>query len=198
MSVAFRPFAKDWYINNKIMDDFIQDMLDAAKLDREFDIPYLAGYSKSGKKFYIDFDMPKGYINKVNKFIPTDKYLMVHEFIEKTLEEQFLKKGIDVPYQICHQVALRVERLAVENDGNDWNEYNRFMMKEVEKIGSRKDYTNVPKDLDLKPYYDEKDEATLKKMHAESLKNVNIVLSETLELLPRLLKGLTSKENVVE
>ena len=180
------------------MDLFIKDMLEATKLNREYDIPYLAGYSKSGKKFYIDFDMPKGYINKAGTFVPTDKYLMVHEFIEKTLEEQFLKKGIDAPYQICHQVALRVERLAVENDNADWNEYNKFMMREVKKIGSRKDYTNVPKDLDLKPYYDEDDEATLKKMHVESLKNLDNLIAEQLELLPELLKQLTEGKKSVQ
>jgi hypothetical protein len=192
MSVAFRPFAKDWYINNKIMDDFIKDMLQASKLDRTYDIPYLAGYSKSGKKFYIDFDMPKGYTDKAGKFIETDTYLMVHEFIEKTLEEQFLKKGIDAPYQICHQVALRVERIAVENDGVDWNEYNRFMMKEVKKIGSRKEYTNVPKDLDLKPYYDEKDKATLKKMHAESVEDPLQDIKDQLEILPLIMEALAN------
>lgn len=168
MSVAFRPFAKDWYINDKIMDDFIKDMMDEIKLNRDHDIPYLAGYSVSGKTFYIDYKMPKGFTNKKGKYISTDKYLMVHEFIEKTLEDALERAGLDVPYQLCHQMALRMERNAVENDAVDWNEYNKFMMDQVKEIGSRQDYPNTPKDLDLKPYRDEDDKATLAKMHTES------------------------------
>ena len=45
------------------------------KLDRRYDIPYLAGYSRNGKTIYIDRHMPKWFT-----FGPQDQYRSLPHF----------------------------------------------------------------------------------------------------------------------
>ena len=49
--------------------------------------------------------------------------------------------------------------------GIKWRDYDRFMQKYVKRIGDER-LTNVPKDLDLKPYRDEQDDDLLRRMLA--------------------------------
>lgn len=151
----FKPYAKDWYVSNKIFDQVIKAILDEVTVDRTYNIPYVAGYSKDGNTIYIDKDMPKSFKTTKGKLVETDQYLILHEAIEKTLLDRF-----KFPYQFAHQVALRLERDAVEADGVTWAEYNKFMMAQVDVIGKEK-VTKVPKNLDEKPYEDEDDSKTL-------------------------------------
>lgn len=153
------PYSTDWLINNKIFDESIDAIESKFKIDRDHDIPYVAGYSIDGKTIYIDKDMPKGFKSKSGKFIETDKYLILHEAIEKTFIDTFGEI-----YQLSHQIALRMERNAVEANGISWKEYNDFMMKYVKEIGDMKQFPNIPKNLDLTPYKDEKDFKTFQKM----------------------------------
>jgi hypothetical protein len=157
------PYSTDWHQSNKILDESIDFIESKFKIDRSHDVPYVAGYSKDGKIIFIDKDMPESFKSKAGKVIKTDKYLILHEAIEITLIERFGEI-----YQLAHQIALRVERDAVESAGISWKEYNDFMMKYVKEIGDMKKYPNVPKNLDLKPYEDEKDYKTLKDMFTES------------------------------
>lgn len=153
------PYSTDWLLNDKIFDESIDTIESKFKIDRDHEVPYVAGYSKDGKTIYIDKDMPKGFKSKSGKFIETDKYLILHEAIEKTLMESFGEI-----YQLAHQIALRVERSAVEANGISWKEYNDFMLKNVKEIGDLKTYKDLPKDLDLGPYEAEHDSKTLRRM----------------------------------
>jgi hypothetical protein len=156
------PFKDDWFVNNEIFDDAIAYIEKNFKIDRTHDVPYVAGYSKDWKTIYIDKDLPTGFKNKKGKKIDTDKYLTWHEVLECTLLDRF--KGDKLWYQMAHQIALRSERDAVEADGIDWKEYNNFFNKYIKKIADLTEYSDVPKDLDLKPYYDEDDYEALRKM----------------------------------
>lgn len=161
MSVADRPTGT-WHINSKELDDVVATILKDVKLDRDHDCPYVAGYSNNGKIIYIDHQMPKGFPYK-GKMIETDRYLIVHESVERNLEAGPPK----LKYLLAHQIAYRTERDCVIVDGIPWNLYDQFMMKQVKLIGGRASYPNCPKDLDLEPYRDSKDRATLRKMHFE-------------------------------
>jgi hypothetical protein len=127
------------------------------KLDRKHDIPYLAGYSVDGKTIYIDRHMPRAFKFR-GRSIETDRFLILHEEVEKTLIDQ-----LGLHYLHAHQIATRAEEAAVRAAGIKWRDYDRFMQKHVKTIGDER-LTKVPMDLDLKPYRDEHDDDLLRRM----------------------------------
>ena len=72
-------------------------------------------------------------------------------------------------YQMAHQIALRTEKDAVENDGHNWKGYNKLMMGFI-KADRKELLLSVPKDLDTQPYKDEHDFALLRQM-VKAMKN---------------------------
>jgi hypothetical protein len=127
------------------------------KLDRSHDVPYLAGYSVDGKTIYIDRHLPRTMIYKGRK-IEVDRYLIMHEEVEKTLIDQ-----LGLHYLHAHQIATRAEEAAVRADGILWRDYDRFMQKHVKSVGDER-LTKVPEDLDLRPYRDEHDFDLIERM----------------------------------
>ena len=115
------------------------------KVSREFQVPYLAGYSKDRRTLYIDCDSLQGFKDK-GTFVDTDKYLCIHEYVEDSCEDN------GASYNLGHACATLAELGAVADDGVDVDAYNYFMDQEVRKAGARKSYTNLPKNLDLLPY----------------------------------------------
>jgi hypothetical protein len=108
--------------------------------NREYDIPYVAGYSKDGKTIYIDKDVPDKY----------DRFLLVHERVEKALID-----GLGLKYQYAHQIAFRTEDACVKSSNIDVAEYNKFWDRYIKL--EREKINSVPKDLDLTPYEAEND-----------------------------------------
>jgi hypothetical protein len=90
--------------------------------------------------------------------IDTDRFLILHEEVEKTLIDQ-----LGLHYLHAHQIATRAEEAAVRAAGITWRKYDAFMQKYVKSIGDER-LTKVPKDLDLKPYRDEQDDDLLRRM----------------------------------
>jgi hypothetical protein len=148
----------EWYVSSLMMDRALDAVVRRAKkIDRNHDIPYLAGYSNDGKTIYIDRHMPKVWKYRKRE-IDTDRYLILHEEVEKTLIDQ-----LGLHYLHAHQIATRAEQAAIRAAGISWRDYDRFMQKFVKEIGDER-LTKVPADLDLKPYRDEHDDDLLKRM----------------------------------
>ena len=148
----------EWYVSDLMMDRALDAVVRRAKkLDRKHDIPYLAGYSVDGKTIYIDRHMPKT-MKYDGRDIDTDRYLILHEEVEKTLIDQ-----LDLHYLHAHQIASRAEQAAVRAAGIRWRDYDRFMQDNVKHIGDER-LTKVPADLDLKPYRDEHDDELVQRM----------------------------------
>jgi hypothetical protein len=148
----------EWYISDLMMDRALDAIVRRAKtIDRRHDIPYLAGYSRNGKIIYIDRHMPE-MMRYGGRDINTDRYLILHEEVEKTLIDQ-----LGLHYLHAHQIASRAEQGAVRSAGIRWRDYDRFMQKYVKRIGDER-LTKVPADLDLKPYRDEHDDDLVKRM----------------------------------
>lgn len=126
-------------------------------IDRGHDIPYLAGYSIDGKRIFIDRHLPPTFAHKGKSF-GVDRYLLLHEEVEKTLIDQ-----LGLHYQHAHQIATRAEEAAIRADGISWRAYNAFMMKYVKAMGDER-LTKLPGDLDLKPYRDEHDYDLMRRM----------------------------------
>jgi hypothetical protein len=148
----------EWYVSSLMMDRALDAICRRVKkLDRSHDIPYLAGYSLNGKTIYIDRHMPQFFKFRGRK-IDTDRFLILHEEVEKTLIDQ-----LGLHYLHAHQIASRAEEAAVRAAGILWRDYDRFMQKHVKTIGDER-LTRVPADLDLKPYRDEHDYDLVQRM----------------------------------
>jgi hypothetical protein len=148
----------EWYVSSLMMDRALDAVVRRAKkIDRDHDIPYLAGYSNDGKTIYIDRHMPKT-MHYAGREVDTDRYLILHEEVEKTLIDQ-----LGLHYLHAHQIATRAEEAAVRAAGIRWADYDRFMQQFVKEIGDER-LTKVPADLDLKPYRDEHDFDLLRRM----------------------------------
>jgi hypothetical protein len=150
----------EWYVSSLMLDRALDAIVRRVKkFDRDHDIPYLAGYSRDGKTIYIDRHMPKT-LKANGREVDTDRYLILHEEVEKTLIDQ-----LGLHYLHAHQIATRAEQAAVRAAGIKWRDYDAFMQKYVKKIGDER-LTKVPADLDTKPYRDEHDMELLVRMSA--------------------------------
>ncbi len=150
----------DTYVSSVMLDRALNAIVKkVGPIDRSHDIPYLAGYSLDGKRIYIDRHLPPEFVYKKRK-IAVDRYLLLHEEVEKTLIDQ-----LGLHYQHAHQIATRAEEAAVRADGVSWRAYDQFMQKYVKQMGDER-LTKLPKDLDLKPYRDEHDYDLMRKMEA--------------------------------
>jgi hypothetical protein len=150
----------NWFVSSLMLDRALDAIMRRAKkLDRGHDIPYLAGYSMDGKTIYIDRHMPRSF-NNHGCDIETDRFLILHEEVEKTLIDQ-----LGLHYMHAHQIALRAEQAAVRAAGIKWRDYDRFMQRYIKGLGSER-LTRVPADLDTKPYRDEHDYDLLQRMLA--------------------------------
>jgi len=148
----------EWYVSSLMLDRALDAIVRRVKkFDRKHDIPYLAGYSEDGKTIYIDRHMPPSFKYR-RRTIDTDRFLILHEEVEKTLIDQ-----LGLHYLHAHQIATRAEQAAVRAAGIDWRDYDRFMQKYVMRIGDER-LTRVPDDLDTKPYRDEHDDDLLRRM----------------------------------
>jgi hypothetical protein len=148
----------DAYVSSLMLDralDAIERRV--GEIDRDHDIPYLAGYSLDGKRIYIDRHLPPTFQFR-GREIAVDRYLLLHEEVEKTLIDQ-----LKLHYQHAHQIATRAEEAAVRADGISWRAYDRFMQQYVKTAGDER-LEKVPDDLDLKPYRDEHDYDLLRRM----------------------------------
>jgi hypothetical protein len=156
----------EWFISRLMMDRALDAVVRRAKtVDRNHDIPYLAGYSLNGKIIYIDRHMPET-MRYGGRDIDTDRFLILHEEVEKTLIDQ-----LDLHYLHAHQIASRAEEAAVRAASIRWKDYDRFMQKYVKRIGDER-LTKVPDDLDLKPYRDEHDYDLVQRMLDSVKRNV--------------------------
>lgn len=148
---------KDFLVSGEILTKAVKNILKRAKLDRTWDIPYLAGYSRDGKTIFIDRHLPEFIETRTGKF-DVDPFLILHESVEKALIDQ-----LGLVYQHAHQIALRAEEAAVRAAGMKWREYDAFMQAYIKSAG-HENLKKIPPDLDIKPYHDESDTALLKKM----------------------------------
>lgn len=145
------------------IDDHV--LLDAVKairrrvrtVNRDYDIPYIAGYSVDGHTVFIDRHLPRT-LRWLGQIVRVEPFLVTHEIVEKTLLDE-----LRLHYLHAHQIALRAERDAVKATGISWRAYQGFM-KRYEKPIEQEKLVKVPASLDVTPYRDEKDFALLQRL----------------------------------
>lgn len=134
---------------------------------RDWDIPYLAGYSKDGGTIYIDRDLKRW--QWLGKSVNTDRFLFLHEKIEKSIIDalaelqgrelqellillRMLHRDDEVYYH-AHGVATCGEEYGVKLQYGEsgLKSYNRFMDSQI-KRAEDENLRRVPPDLDMTPY----------------------------------------------
>lgn len=165
----------EWIISREMMDHALRAVRARAKLDRNHDIPYVAGYSVDGSTIFIDRHMPNSFIYK-HKRVLTDRFLVMHEAVEKALIQM-----LGMHYLHAHQIALRAEQAAVRAEGIDWLSYDAFMQEYIKEIGHEK-LSRVPDTLDLTPYKDFHDNKLVSQMRANMVSFVESATSHHEEL----------------
>lgn len=148
----------DWYVSALILERTLDAIAKRLVINRDYHVPYLAGYSTDGKVVYIDRDLPRWLPVRGGKRMDVDRYLLMHEGVEKALIDAY-----DLKYQHAHQIALRTEEALVRADGFTWREYDQAMQQYIKEVEEAKPL-HLPPDLDLKPYVDEHDSELLKQM----------------------------------
>lgn len=134
----------------------VKRRLQSVQLDKSVQIPYAGGQSKNRNKVYIDSRIPdkitiKGHIYNINK------YLSFHELVEKAIEDL-----LGTTYNEAHHEAEWAETKLIQMDGLDPRPYHEFITKTYLYTLSHFDPKLVPKDLDLRPYIEDKKYKTVK------------------------------------
>lgn len=148
-----------WLISQEMIDHAVRSIRERVHLSRDYDIPYLAGYSLDGHVIFIDRHMPLGF-SWQGRHVATDRFLIVHEAVEKSLIQL-----LGMHYLHAHQIALRAEQASVRGEGITWEAYDGFMQEYIKVIGDER-LSRVPDNLDLTPYRDFHDTEELKHMRA--------------------------------
>lgn len=143
------------YLNSQVIDRLLKNeevrkyLHSFPSISRDYDLPYLGGYSKDGKTIYFDRHLPYtlSYIHDGQKksFDPT-QHILDHECFEKAL--------IDVlgwNYEHAHHAANGYERRGVLRAGLLWIPYNSAYDPYL-KNDEHEKLKKVPADLDMTPY----------------------------------------------
>src|SRR3569833_3293846 len=91
----------DVFVSSLMLDRAVDAILRRVHLEHNHKVPYLAGYSQDGKTIYIERHQPKTKSYR-GKSAAVDRYLMLHEAVEKTLIDE-----LHLHYQHAHQIATR-------------------------------------------------------------------------------------------
>src|SRR5215213_663426 len=144
-------------IEDVVLTDVVKALLRRIKVNHEYDIPYIAGYSVDARTVFIDRHLPRQF-QWLMKKVRVAPFLATHEIVEKALLNE-----LRLHYLHAHQIAVRAERDAVKAAGVSWWAYQRFMKEHEGKIEEEK-LIKVPATLDLTPYQDEKDFGLLERL----------------------------------
>jgi hypothetical protein len=117
---------------------------------RDYDLPYLGGYSENGEIVYIDRHLPDELTIEVDghkKTFDPARFITMHERFEKAVMD-----ACGWAYGHSHQAANGYERRGVLSAGLPWNPYNEAL-KPFIKADEHEALKKVPANLDMKPYY---------------------------------------------
>lgn len=152
MSIGFRNHQRHRYNSGAVSPTEISDaedfILEHITIDSDHDVPFCAGVSHDGQTLYIDHEIykeieaKKGYL----------KSLVIHELVEHCL-----MRMLGMKYLPAHNIATEAEEASVRAEGISQDTYNRDWDRWIRRVASRKEYPNVPDDIDTEPYVDEGD-----------------------------------------
>lgn len=129
-------------------------------INRDFDIPYLAGYSKDGRIVYIDRHLPVTLVIG-GKRVHVFPFLTTHERTEKALLD-----FAGMRYNEAHQYATLAEHRELSSKGVSPVLYEKALDPYI-KADQHEKIVKVPSELDFRPYKDSNDIALLTRMRGK-------------------------------
>lgn len=136
------------------VDESINALLAKVTINRDYWIPYLAGYNTDWKDkptVFIDYRLGDK-IHYKGKMIEVTRYLLIHECVEKCLMDE-----LGMHYLLAHNLATGAEKSAVEADGHDWADYTYCLDPYINIVARDQPKGKVsPDNLDKTPYVQEK------------------------------------------
>ena len=118
------------------------------KIDNTYRIPYGAGANKTNTIVYIDSEMPETVRMKDGTVIDVYEALATHEIAEK------MAMDLGDDYEEAHE--MHGNPAEEEFVGKKyWKEYNKSIAPYLIHDNELKE-AHIPKDLEMKPYHDEK------------------------------------------
>ena len=117
------------------------------KVDRSHQVPYVGGSSINGETVYIDERLPESFKDTLGRDIPVDKYLIVHEVVEKALTQR-----LKLPFNLAHFLATGTTTKYLDKDGVDEEEFWKIIEDQVDVCLKEYEKSKLPTDLDPIPY----------------------------------------------
>lgn len=151
MSVG-KHIIPDDALSKRHIDKSIDALLDKVKINRDYWIPYLAGYSTDwdgNPHVFIDSRLPEKLEHKGVTYSIT-RYLLIHECVEKCLMHD-----LGMHYLLAHNIATGAEKSAVEADGLSWKIYTDLLQPYIRRATLKPEDKESPEDLDKAPYEQE-------------------------------------------
>src|SRR5215471_15555314 len=92
-------------IEDRVLLDAVQAIRRRVKVvNRQYDIPYIAGYSVDGDTVFIDRHLPRTF-RWLMRTVRVEPFILTHEIVEKALLDE-----LRLHYLHAHQIAFRAER----------------------------------------------------------------------------------------
>jgi len=130
--------------------EIVQKLFQPHEINKDYDVPYLGGYSVDGKTIYLDRHLPDKITFNVDgrdySYYPIT-YLRYHEAFEKAVMDVLAWS-----YPSAHEAATGYERRAVIAGGLPWDGYQKSLKPYI-KADEHEKLVKCPPDLDLRPYY---------------------------------------------
>lgn len=135
------------YNDRGVMDNYYRP----DTVNKDYDIPYLGGYSVDGKSIYLDRHLPDEVSfeqdGRKYKFRPAET-IPYHERFEKAIMD-----ALGWEYSHAHRAANANERRHVMSMGLPWEAYQKSLEPYI-KADEHEKLQKCPPDLDMRPYYD--------------------------------------------
>ncbi len=132
--------------------DFIEHLYKQREENNDYDIPFIAGYSKDGGTIYYDRHLPEElelHLDGHKKVIQPREFIKCHEEVEKAVID-----SMGWGYYPSHAVATAFEkRKVLERCGPQWWTPYQHVMDGYAKVDEHEKVTRVPGDLDMTPYH---------------------------------------------
>lgn len=142
-------------VNLALSHPDVSNALSNLQVNREHDVPYIAGPSNKGDTLYVDKSVPKEMTVGDKTFDPAVP-LAIHEFTERHVLNTLTKKGMtdNKAYEIAHHeyaepaedAWYRANGIDVASVNKEWDKLDRHTEQETSED------KNYPKDLFKKPY----------------------------------------------
>lgn len=146
-------------VRKRLADPRVRKALDSERgINREYDIPYIAGISSDGKTLYVDRRVDVGHLLIGDRHEDVEEELWLHEGGERVFIVFF---GDD--YETAHRLITIEEHRMVTARGIDWDAYVGAF-RHLSDALSHESITSVPRDLFLVPYAEGGDPGLLRRV----------------------------------